>query len=56
MESNQEPLDQPISLMMSRSEVSQIDDIRFAKRASSRGAVIRDLVKKGMEAEQNAAP
>ena len=54
MEKTDEPLDHAISLMMSKSEVAKIDDIRFSTRASSRGAVIRDLVKRGMEAEENA--
>lgn len=53
MEKKEEPLDRPISLMMSKSEVAKIDDIRFETRAASRGEVIRSLVRSGINA---AAP
>lgn len=47
-----EPLDRQVSVLMTKTELQRIDDIRFERRSPSRGEVIRDLVKKGIEATE----
>jgi Arc/MetJ-type ribon-helix-helix transcriptional regulator len=51
----EEPLDQRIQIMMSKSDIAALDDWRFANRVGSRSEAIRQLIAKGLEAEAQPA-
>lgn len=40
-----------LQIMLTRSEVAALDDWRFSKRMPSRAAAVRELLKRGLEAE-----
>lgn len=40
----------PLTLLLSPSEIEEIDDVRFTTRQRSRAETIRFLLKKGLEA------
>lgn len=40
----------PLTLMLSPSEIEEIDDVQFTTRQRSRAQAIRFLIKKGLEA------
>ncbi|MDX0622434.1 hypothetical protein GHK50_29800 [Sinorhizobium medicae] len=52
MKDDKEPKDQRIPIMMTASEVRQIDDWSFAQRIRSRGEAIRRLCHIGLNAEE----
>ncbi len=40
-----------LQIMLTREEVSTLDDWRFARRMPSRAAAVRELLRRGLEAE-----
>ena len=54
----EEPKDQRVPIMMTRSELKAVDDWSFARRIRSRGEAIRQLVALGLkvEAQQDEEP
>jgi hypothetical protein len=42
---------QRLQLMLTNAELQAVDDWRFAKRMPSRAAAIRELLKRGLDAE-----
>jgi hypothetical protein len=50
----EEPKDQRVPIMMTRSELKAVDDWSFARRIRSRGEAIRQLVALGLKAEKEA--
>ena len=47
-----EPKDQRVVMMMTRSELKAVDDWRFARRISSRGEAMRQLVASALKASE----
>ncbi len=45
-----EPKDQRVVMMMTRSELKAVDDLRYERRISSRGETIRQLIALGLKA------
>ena len=52
MESSPEPKDKRIPFVMTASELKAVEDWRFARRISSRGEAIRQLVALGLKASE----
>ena len=49
-----EPKDRRVVMMMTRSELKAVDDWRFARRISSRGEAMRQLVALGLKAKEKS--
>ena len=47
-----EPKDQRVVMLMTRSELKAVDDWRFARRISSRGEAMRQLVASALKASE----
>ena len=47
-----EPKDRRVVMMMTRSELKAVDDWRFARRISSRGEAMRQLVASALKASE----
>ncbi|MBM1817164.1 hypothetical protein [Pseudosulfitobacter pseudonitzschiae] len=50
-----EKRDRPVTVMFTKEELDKIDDFRFAERAFSRAAVVRELIEVGLAAQQKQA-
>ena len=49
-----EPKDRRVVMMMTRSELKAVDDWRFARRISSRGEAMRQLMALGLKAKEKS--
>ena len=49
-----EPKDRRVVMMMTRSELKAVDDWRFARRISSRGEAMRQLVASALKAKEKS--
>ena len=50
-----EKRDKPVTIMFTKDELDRIDDFRFAERAFSRAAVVRELIEAGLATQEARA-